>query len=135
LSSGGSRTSHSPARSQCRRAAAPTRSGSDRAKAGRPPGLQGRGRSESAPSLSILRVIASTLSALTEQLKQQHEKIYEVERERQRTAHCLLTCDFSRVRLEIHLLDTLRVVCGKAHEYNDADDGDGELKSAWPNKD
>src|SRR6195256_132836 len=76
------------------------------------------------------RAIASTLSALTEQLKQQHEKIYEVEIERQRTEHCLLACDFNRVRLEIHLLDTLRVICGKAHEYDDADDGDGELKSA-----
>src|ERR1700730_4717633 len=75
-----------------------------------------------------LRVVASILSALTEQLKQHHEKIYEVEIERQRTEHCLLTCDFGRVRFKIHLLDALRVVCGQTDEHDDADNGDDELK-------
>jgi hypothetical protein len=44
-----------------------------------------------------LRVVASILSALTQQLKQHHEKIYEVEIERQRTEYCLLSCGFTRV--------------------------------------
>jgi hypothetical protein len=42
----------------------PNRSGSDRAKAGRPPGLRGRERSESAPSRSTHHVLVSSLSYL-----------------------------------------------------------------------
>src|SRR5258708_32505529 len=109
--------------------------GRDRAKAGRPPRLQGRARPESTSSLSIpSRMLASILPALTKQLKQQHEEIYEIEIKRQRTEHRLLAGDFTRIRLQIHLLDALRVVCGKAHEYDDADDGDCELKGARPDK-
>jgi hypothetical protein len=79
---------------------------------------------------SFLRILALFLSALAELLKQHHEKVYEVEIERKRTQDCLLTFDFVRVCLEIHLLNALRVVCGKAHEYEDADDGDCKLKDA-----
>src|SRR3979409_2424818 len=79
-------------------------------------------------AISPSRVLASILPALTEQLKQHHEQINEVEIERQRTKHCLLICDFSRVRFKIHLLDALRVVCGQADEHDDADNGDDELK-------
>ena len=35
----------------------------------------------------------------------------------------------------MHFLDTLRVVCGQADEYEDADDGDCELKGTRPHKD
>src|SRR6202040_1332200 len=49
--------------------------------------------------------LASIIPALAEQLQQQHEKIDEIEVERKRTHHRLLVCDFSAVRLEIHLLD------------------------------
>jgi hypothetical protein len=41
------------------------------------------------------RSFASILTALTEQLKQHHEKIYEVEIERQRAEHGLLVCDIA----------------------------------------
>jgi hypothetical protein len=72
--------------------------------------------------LSIPRgLFASILSALAEQLKQHREEIYEVEIESQRTEHRLFIRDFSRVRLKIHLLDALGVVCGKGKEYDDAD--------------
>src|SRR5882757_5270418 len=66
-----------------------------------------------------LRILASILPALTEQLKQQHEEIYEIEIERQRTHHGLLAGDFNRVRLQIHFLDALGVVSGQADEYDD----------------
>ena len=63
------------------RVADPTRSGSDRAIAGRRPGLQ-----EGAPLLSIPKgPFMSILAALTEPLEQHHEEISEVEIERQRT--------------------------------------------------
>src|SRR3984957_14334064 len=79
--------------------------------------------------------LASIIPALAEQLQQQHEKIDEIEVERKRTHHRLLVSDFSAVRLEIHLLDSLGVVGGKADKYQDADDGDCELKRARPDKD
>jgi hypothetical protein len=63
----------------------------------------------------------SILPALAKQLQQHHEEIDEVEIQRQRTDNGLLPCDFSRVRLKIHLLDTLRFVCGQADEYEHAD--------------
>jgi hypothetical protein len=43
--------------------------------------------------------LASIIPALAEQLQQHHEKIDEIEVERQRTHHRLLVCDFSAVRL------------------------------------
>src|SRR3984957_10581230 len=52
-----------------------------------------------------LESLASIIPALAEQLQQHHEKIDEIEVERQRTHHRLLVSDFSAVRLEIHLLD------------------------------
>src|ERR1700719_3917650 len=79
--------------------------------------------------------LASIIPALAEQLQQHHEKIDEIEVERQRTHHRLLVSDFSAVRLEIHLLDTLGVVGGKADKYQDADAGDCELKRARADKD
>src|ERR1700737_435778 len=75
-------------------------------------------------------IVRSIVSALTEQLKQHHEQIYEIEIERQRPKHRLLACDLTGLRLQIHLLDALRVVCGKAYEQDDADDRDDELKGA-----
>src|SRR5258707_13099798 len=79
--------------------------------------------------------LSSIIPAVTEQLKEYHEEIYEIEIERQRPHHSLLACDFGRVRLQIHLLDALRVVCGQAHEYDHADDRDSELKGAGLDKD
>jgi hypothetical protein len=67
-------------------------------------------------------------------LEKYHEEIYEIEIERQRADHGLLARDFGCVRFKIHLLDALRVVCSEAHEYDDADDGDGELKGARPDE-
>src|ERR1700694_2168822 len=90
MSSAGNKTSYSPAQSRCRQAGVPTRFGLDRAKAGQSLELPGRARSENAPSLSVSHALASILPALTEQLKQQHEQIYEVEIERQRTEHGFL---------------------------------------------
>src|ERR1700733_14717079 len=114
MSSAGNRTSYFPARSRCRPATVPAQAGRDRAKAGRQPRLQDRARPESASSLSISsQVLASILPALTEQLKQQHEEIYEIEIKRQCTQHRFLVGNFNRVRLEIHLLDALGVVRSK----------------------
>src|SRR3984885_3665976 len=135
MSSAENKALHFRAGSRCRRAAGPTRSGSDRVKAGRAAGGQGRAPPESAPSRATSRIAASTIPALAEQLQQHHEKIDEVEVERQRTLHRLLVSDFSAVRLEIHLLDTLGVVGGKADKYQDTDDGDCELKRARADKD
>jgi hypothetical protein len=44
-----------------------------------------------------VEIAASILSALTEQLKQYHEKIYEVEIERERAEHRLFACDFEGI--------------------------------------
>src|ERR1700704_838783 len=79
--------------------------------------------------------IPSIVAALTEQLEEDHEKIYEIEIERQRAEHGLLAGDISAVVLQIHLLDALSIVGGKADEYDDPDDGDGELKGARPDED
>src|SRR6202023_2408042 len=126
---------HFRAGSRCRRAAGPTRSGSDRAKAGRP--LEGKAEYDQKTRHrgQHLGSLASIIPALAEQLQQHHEKIDEVEIKRKRTHHRLLVCDFSAVRLEIHLLDTLGVEGGKADKYEDADDGDCELKGARTDKD
>src|ERR1700722_15030008 len=101
MSSAENKMLHFRAGSRCRRAAGPTQSGSDRAKAGRPAGGQGRARPESASSRSTSRIACvSIIPALAEQLQQHHEKIDEIEVERQRTHHRLLVSDFSAVRLE-----------------------------------
>src|SRR3984957_16120289 len=113
MSSAENKMLHFRAGSRCRRGAGPTRSGSDRAKAGQPLEGQGRARPESAPSVNLSDSLASIIPALAEQLQQHHEKIDEVEIKRQRTHHRLLVCNFSAVRLEIHLLDTLGVVGGE----------------------
>src|SRR3977135_4287041 len=79
--------------------------------------------------------IPSIVAALTEQLEEDHEKIYEIEIERQRAEHGLLAGDISAVGLQIYFLDALRIVGGKADEYDDPDDGDGEPEGARPDKD
>src|ERR1700704_5297366 len=79
--------------------------------------------------------LPSIVAALTEQLEEDHEEIYEIEIERQRAEYGLLAGDISGVGLQIHLLDALGIVGGKADEYDDPDDGDGELKGARPDKD